>query len=319
MEVTTGDIINALTMNGRAKFSNMQKLTFPQSGRISAVYKKVGEFVKAGELIAKMESYEVDNELEQVRIDLENEQRNLEKSQDTSKKELEVLQAEKKYQSLLYEKKNGDASLKLALQAIENEYLNKKNDYTKLLSNYEKKQKEYVTKQKTYDEIITLDKSNQILFADEVLKTRMEDLKFSADAIKKELDSLDKVMLYTPKYATTTKPNYFIYIGAKDQSTKNMVERLFWEVLSVANAVYDWTTANSGAVTTLSEVTLKSQLIQQYEKLKAVADKKTELNLAVAKMLESSVASEGITIPAVFISDGRSLKSEANAKMDEIL
>jgi multidrug efflux pump subunit AcrA (membrane-fusion protein) len=321
MKVTTGDVINALTMNGKARFSNMQKLLFPQSGRIIAVYKKVGDFVKMGEVIARMDAYEVDNELEQIKIGLDNEQRNLIKAQDTSKKELEIMQAEKKYQALLYEKQTADTSLKLALQTIENEYVNKKNGYTKLLSDYEKKQKEYNTKKKTYDEIIVLDKSNQILYADEILKTRVEDLKFTADGIKKELDTLDKVMLYTPKYGnvSTTKPAYYIYIGAKDQLTKKEVERLFYEISSVATEVYNWANNNSGAVINLPEVTLKSQLIQQYEKLKRLADKKTELHLAIVKMLDASIESEGVTMPTISVSDGRALKETANKNMDEIL
>ena len=200
MAVVRGDVINSLTMNGKAQFSSTQKLTFQNAGRITAVYVKVGGLVKAGDIIAKMDSYEVDNELEQAKIDLENEQRALEKALDTSKKELEILQAEKKYQALLYEQKNADASLKLALQAIDNAYVNKKNDYAQLLNDYEKKLKEYDTKKKTYDEIMVLDKSNQILNADEVLKTRVEDLKFTADEIRQELDGLDKIMIYTTKY-----------------------------------------------------------------------------------------------------------------------
>jgi multidrug efflux pump subunit AcrA (membrane-fusion protein) len=68
MPVEKGDVVNLLMMNGKAKFSNMQKLIFPQSGKIVAVYKKVGDLVKAGEIIAKMDSYEVDNELEQAKI-----------------------------------------------------------------------------------------------------------------------------------------------------------------------------------------------------------------------------------------------------------
>jgi multidrug resistance efflux pump len=316
MMVTTGDIVNALTMNGKAQFSSTQKLTFQNAGRIIAVYKKVGDLVKEGDVIAKMDTYEIDNELEQARIDLENEQRALEKAQNTSKKELEILQAEKKYQALLYEQENSGTSLKLALQAIENEYVNKKNEYEKLLSDYKKKQDEYDTKQKTYDEIVTLDKSNQILYSDEALKERVETLKYSADGVQKELNSLDKVMLYTTKYGTT-KPEYYIYVGAKDQSTKSTVERLFREVSTLASAVYDWT--NNTSTLTLSEVSLKSQLIQQYEKMKELAEKKTELSNAVIKMFEANIESEGTNIPSVTITDGRTLKSEANTAIDEIL
>jgi multidrug efflux pump subunit AcrA (membrane-fusion protein) len=317
MAVKTGDIVNALTMNGRAKFSNMQKLTFPQSGRITAVYKKVGDMVKAGEIIAKMDTYELDNELEQAKIALENEQRALEKVLNSSKKALEIMQAEKDYLALTHAQQNAPANLELALQTIENEYVNKQNEYNKAVRDYEKKQKEYDTKKKTYEEIIALDKSGAILHSDELLKNKVEDLKFTADGLRKELDALDKLMVYTTKYGTT-KPDYYIYIGAKDASTKNKVESLFWQILSEAAKIH--TRASSGQSATLPEVQLKAQLIQQYEQLKKIADIKTELHTTLEKMFEASIESAGVSSwSAVSVGDGRSLKSSSNTTIDEIL
>ncbi|MDR0859514.1 MAG: HlyD family efflux transporter periplasmic adaptor subunit [Candidatus Peribacteria bacterium] len=316
MTVEKGDVINSLQMNGRANFSSTQKLTFPNSGRITGVYKKVGDLVKAGEVIARMDTYEIDNQLEKSKIDLENEQRSLEKALDGSKRDLEILQAEKKYQALLYEQQNAPTSLKLALQTVENEYINKKNEYQQAVREYEKKQKDYETKKKTYDEILTLNKSGTILHSDEVLKNKVEDLKFTADDVRKELDTLDKIMLYTTKYGTT-KPDYYMYIGAKDQNTKNQVERLFREMYATATTLY--TRANSGQLLTLPEVELKSQLIQQYEVLKEVAEQKTALSIAVEKMFEASIESAGTPRSRVSIADGRSLKTTANTAIDEIL
>lgn len=316
MQVATGDVVNALTMNGRAKFSNMQKLTFPHTGRITAVYKKIGDLVKAGEIIAKMDTYEIDNELEQAKIELENEQRALEKALDTSKKELEIMKAEKEYLALLYTQANAPATLQLALQTIENEYINKKNEFTKTLHDYEKKQKDYETKKKTYEEILSLNKSWAILHSDELLKTKLEDLKFTADEVRKELDVLDKLMLYTDKYGIT-KPDYLIYIGAKDASTKNKVETLFWQVLSASTTIY--TRASSGQLSQLSEIALKSQLIQHYEKLREIADMKTELSDAVRIMFEASIESAGVSWSTVSLTDGRSLKNTASTAIDEIL
>lgn len=316
MVITRWDIINSLSMNGRAKFSDMQKLTFPNSGRITGVYKKVGDLVKAGELIAKMDTYEIDNELEQARIDLENEERALERALDTSKKELSVLEAEKKYQALLYEQQTADDSLKLALQTIENDYVNKKNEYQQSLRDYEKKLKDYETMKKTYEEIVELDKSNTILHSDEILKNKVEDLKFAADGVKKELDALDKIMIYSTKYGTV-RPGYYIYIWAEDIQTRDLVESLFWKVSSSATLVYDW--ADTVKVDSYSEVQLKSLLIQYYEYLRDLADQKTELSKAVEKMVEASIESSEYSLPSLSIPDGRSLKTAANTAIDEIL
>jgi hypothetical protein len=154
------------------------------------------------------------------------------------------------------------------------------------------------------------------LHSDELLKTKLEDLKFLADEVRRELDALDKLMLYTDKYGVT-KPDYLIYIGAKDASLKNQVETLFWQVLSASTAIY--TRANSGQTAQLSEITLKSQLIQQYEKLREIADMKTELSDVVRKMFEASIESAGTSWSVVSITDGRSLKSTASTAIDEIL
>ena len=316
MQVTRGDIINSLMMNGRAKFSNMQKLMFPHTGRITAVYKKVWDMVQAGDIIAKMDTYEVDNDLEQARISLENEQRALEKTLNTSQKELNVLQAEKEYQTLLYEWKNADISLQLALQTIENDYINKKNDYLQAVRDYDKKVKDFETLQKIYEEILSLDKSDMILHSDEVLKEKVDDLKYTVDGVKRELDALDKLMIYTTKYGTQ-KPDYYIYIGAKDASTKNQVERLFWDIHSMTTTIYNW--ANALQVASISEVELKSTLIQYYEELKLLADKKTLLSESAEKMFDASVETSDFSWGSVSISDGRSLKTQANASMDEIL
>jgi uncharacterized ion transporter superfamily protein YfcC len=47
MIVERGNVVNELTMNWKANFSNAQKLTFPESWKIVAVYKKVWDQVKA--------------------------------------------------------------------------------------------------------------------------------------------------------------------------------------------------------------------------------------------------------------------------------
>ncbi|MDR2415478.1 MAG: hypothetical protein LBD75_02445 [Candidatus Peribacteria bacterium] len=123
-------------------------------------------------------------------------------------------------------------------------------------------------------------------------------------------------MLYTDKYGVI-KPDYLIYIGAKDASTKNKVETLFWQILSASTTIY--TRASSGQLSQLSEIVLKSQLIQHYEKLREIAEMKTQLSEAVHTMFEASIESAGTSWSSVSITDGRSLKSSASTAIDEIL
>ncbi|MDD2536894.1 MAG: HlyD family efflux transporter periplasmic adaptor subunit [Candidatus Absconditabacteria bacterium] len=314
MPVMKGDVVNSLMMNGRAKFSNMQKLTFQQSGKITGVYKKVGDSVKAGEVIARMDSYEIDNELEQAMIDLENEERALDKAQDTSRKQLEILQAQKTYEEKLYQQQTADQALKLTLQTIENEAINKKNNYEQAAKDYEKKQKDYATQKATYEEILALNKGDEILNADEVLKEMVDDSKYLADDILKELDALDKVMIYTTKY-WGTEFDYHRY-STKDQNLKDTVEMYFWRVFSVATEVYK--RANTLDISELSQVQLKSLLIQRYETIRQLADDKTLLSEATDKLFTTTDSEDSPSV-SVTIANGRALKDTANKAIDEIL
>jgi multidrug efflux pump subunit AcrA (membrane-fusion protein) len=77
--------------------------------------------------------------------------------------------------------------------------------------------------------------------------------------------------------------------------------------------------ANSGQLSSLSEVELKSKLIQQYEKLREIGEKKTELSIAVEKMFDASIESAGTSRTRISITDGRSLKTTASEAIDAIL
>ena len=316
MVVERWNVVNELTMNGKANFSNAQKLTFPESWKIVAVYKKVWDIVKAGDIIAKMDTFEIDNELEQALIWLENEERKLKRAQDSSKTELQILQAQKKYQAAQYDENNAESNLELQIQIIENEYVNTKNTYEQALKDYEKKQKDYDTLKETYDEIVSLDKANSILSTDDVLNEKIIDIKYVADWILKELDPLDKLMHYTDKYRYE-RNNERYYIWAYDLDAKVKTERYWTLVYSWANAIYN--RAKDVKTEKLSDVELKSLLIQYYEDLKVIADNKTLLSEYNDKMFEESDTSSETTITKVTIQNWRSLKSDSNKAIDEIL
>lgn len=316
MMVQRDSVVNELIMNWKANFSNAQKLTFPESWKIVAVYKKVWDIVKAWDVIAKMDTFEIDNELEQALIGLENEERRLKRAQDSSKTELEILQAQKKYQTAQYDENNAESNLQLQIQIIENEYDNTKNSYEKALKDYEKKQKDYETLRETYDEIINLDRANSILSSDDVLNEKVIDIKYVADWILKEIDALDKLMHYSDKYRYE-RNNERYYIWAYDLDSKVKTERYRNLVYSGTNSIYNW--AKDVKTDKLSDVELKSQLIQKYEEMKVVADNKTLLSEYNDKMFEESDTSSETTISKVTITNGRELKKQSNEAIDTIL
>ena len=92
---------------------------------------------------------------------------------------------------------------------------------------------------------------------------------------------------------------------------------LFWEINSVVNQIFD--VVNNMSLDTFSATQVKSFLIQHYEALRNLADKKTELSLVVERMMETSITFVDSSWSSVSVSDGRSLKATANTAIDEIL
>ena len=229
---------------------------------------------------------------------------------------MEILQAQKKYQTAQYDENNAESNLELQIQTIENEYINTKNTYEQALKDYEKKQKDYDTLKETYDEVIALDKANSILSTDDVLNEKVLDLKYTADSILKEIDPLDKAMHYSDKYHYE-RNNERYYIWAYDLNSKVKSEKYRNLVYSWSKSVYDW--ANEIKTDDMTDVELKAALIQQYEILKQVADDKTLLSEYCETMYEESDTSSETTRTVVTIQNWRSLKSESNKAIDEIL
>lgn len=127
--VSNGSIRNVVKVTGKVYPVQESNLTFTKQGTITAIYKKVGDAVRAGELVAELDAKTTKLDYSNAKISLSNAQNNLNKllggSSETSKirasntlseseAKLELLQ--KQYESLVKQQENtiitSDANIK---------------------------------------------------------------------------------------------------------------------------------------------------------------------------------------------------------------
>ena len=71
--VVRGDIVEEVASTGKVKPAEDVNLGFDRSGRVSVVYKKVGDIVKQGEVIASIEAGEASGDLQKAKATLQEE------------------------------------------------------------------------------------------------------------------------------------------------------------------------------------------------------------------------------------------------------
>ena len=209
--VSTGNIESSLTIEGTTQFSNSQKLSFLNQGKVKTVNVKVGDEVKKGQVLATMTTDDLDKDVEQQKIDIQDQKNEIQDLLDGYNLDLELLKAQAEYDNLLLKQKNLEQSNELEIE----DTIHKLKDA----------EKEYNDALKDYQELLSGSESST---ADLALsstirkrKTTMEDAVWGVRdivlAVQDMLDEYDQLMFITDKYSGVES----IYIGAKDVQKKN--------------------------------------------------------------------------------------------------
>jgi len=142
--VSTGNIESSLTIEGTTQFSNSQKLSFLNQGKVKTVNVKVGDEVKKGQVLATMTTDDLDKDVEQQKIDIQDQKNEIQDLLDGYNLDLELLKAQAEYDNLLLKQKNLEQSNELEiedtihkLKDAEKEYNDALKDYQELLSGSE--------------------------------------------------------------------------------------------------------------------------------------------------------------------------------------
>ena len=219
--VGTGNLETVLTIQGSTQFSDSQRLTFMNKGKVKTVNVKVGDVVTKGQVLATITTDDLDDNIEQARINLDDAQQALQDVLDGYNLELELLQEEANYKSLILKQQTIGQDHLLALEALHQQiedarktYEDTKTDYEELLSG---------SNSATAD----LALSSIIRQRNTVFQNAVLDLKNVVTTVQSALDVFDQKLVLTTKYGSRTKN---IYIGAKDPNLKNQAESLFWTI-----------------------------------------------------------------------------------------
>lgn len=139
--VWTGSIRNVVKVTGKVYPVQESNLTFTKQGTITAIYKKVWDSVKAGDLVAELDAKSIKLDLANSKISLSNAQNNLNKilggSSETSKiraantladSESKLVLLEKQYDDLVRQQQNTIITTEASIKSLEEKLELAKND-----------------------------------------------------------------------------------------------------------------------------------------------------------------------------------------------
>ncbi|MDR3169386.1 MAG: HlyD family efflux transporter periplasmic adaptor subunit [Candidatus Peribacteria bacterium] len=239
MTVGTGDLETTLTLQGTTKFSDSQKLTFMNQGKVKSVNVKVGETVKKGQVLATITTDDLDSQVQQARINLDDAKQSLQDLLDGYNLDLEYLQQKANYDTLQLKQTTIDQDHALALLDLQQQIETAKQTVID-------SEKTYTDTKADYEELLSgsnsasadLALSSTIRKRNTTFQNAILDLKNIIVSVQSALDAFDQKMGLSDKYKSQTNSQE-IYIGAKDPNIKKQAETLFWTLSNQLSGLVD--------------------------------------------------------------------------------
>ena len=117
--VETWNLENILTLQWTTQFADSQRLTFMTPGKVTAVYVKVWDYVKKWQILAKISTDDLDNNVAQAQRDIDTQKNNLQDLLDAKNLDLEYIQEKANYDSLQLQQETIDQEQELAMQELQ--------------------------------------------------------------------------------------------------------------------------------------------------------------------------------------------------------
>ena len=220
--VQTWDLENVLTLQWTTQFADSQKLTFMTQWKVTAVYVKVWDYVKKGQVLAKISTDDLDNNVAQAQLDIDTQKSNLKDLLDAKNIELEYIQEKANYDALLLQKETINQDQELAMQELQQKIKDAQKTYDDTLADYQ----ELLSWSNSASADLAL--SSNIRKRNQTLETAVLELKTIINDVNSILDSYDKKMIITDKYKYEVAQND--YIWADDLSLKIQSEKWYNKV-----------------------------------------------------------------------------------------
>ena len=251
METTaqTWDLENILTLQWTTQFADSQKLTFMTQWKVTAVNVKVWDYVKKGQVLAKISTDDLDNNVAQAQLDIDTQKTNLQDLLDAKNIELEYIQEKANYDALLLQKQTIDQDQELAMQELQQKIKDAQKLYDDTLADYN----ELLSGSDSTNVDLAL--SSTIRKRNQTLETAVLELKTIINDVNSVLDNYDKKLIITDKYKHEISKTY--EISADDLSFKVESEWLFYTIswnLNTLREKYNTLSAKSVSNLTSEEV-----------------------------------------------------------------
>ena len=257
--VQTWDLENILTLQWTTQFADSQKLTFMTQWKVTAVYVKVWDYVKKDQVLAKISTDDLDNNVAQAQLDIDTQKSNLQDLLDAKNIELEYIQQKATYDALLLQQKTIDEDQELAMQSLQQQIKDAQKLYDDTLADYN----ELLSWSDSANADLAL--SSTIRRRNQTLETSVLELKTIINDVNSILDNYDKKLIITDKYKREVPRND--YISADDLSLKIESEKLYSQIswdLDILREKYN--TLNTKSVSDLSS----EEVLDAYSTLKSL-------------------------------------------------
>ena len=283
--VKTGDLKTLLTLQWSTQFADSQKLTFMTQWKVTAVYVKVWDKVKKNQVLAKISTDDLDNNVAQARWDIDTQKANLQDLLDAKNLDLEYIQQKANYDALVLQQETIDQEQELAMQSLQQQIRDAQKLYDDTLSDYQ----ELLSGSDSANADLAL--SSTIRRRNQTLETAVLELKTIINDVNSIVDSYDKKLLITDKYKREVARND--YIWADDLSLKVESEKLFNQVSENLDTLREqYTTLNEKSVSDLST----EEVLDAYSTVKILWNELVDWWETNYDMFKASITSTSYTL-----------------------
>ena len=290
--VQTWNLENVLTLQWTTQFADSQKLTFMKQWKVTAVYVKVWDKVKKDQVLAKISTDDLDNDIAQARLNIDSQKASLQDLLDERNLDLEYIQQKANYDALTLKEQIIDQDQELEMQELQ-----LKIEW--LQQNIKDAQKLYDDTLADYNELLSwsnstnadLALSSTIRKRNQTLETAVLELKTIINDVNSILDSYDKKLIITDKYKYEVAKNG--YIWADDLYLKVQSEKWYNQINWNLNSLREkYNILNSKAISDLTS----EEILDAYSTVKTLWNNLVDWWETNYDMFKASVTSSSYTL-----------------------
>lgn len=286
--VETWNLENILTLQWTTQFADSQRLTFMTQWKVTAVYVKVWDYVKKWQILAKISTDDLDNNVAQAQRDIDTQKNNLQDLLDAKNLDLEYIQEKANYDSLQLQQETIDQEQDLAMQELQQKIKDAEKTYNDTLADYQ----ELLSGSDSANADLAL--SSTIRKRNQTLETAVLELKTIINDVNSVIDNYDKKLIITDKYKYEVSRNDNIW--ADDLYLKVQSEKWFNQISSSLKTLKEkYTNLSKKSVSDLNS----EEVLDAYSTVKSLWNELVDWWEINYDMFKASITSYSYTLSQI--------------------